>query len=111
MTTRDEDQALRDFVHTVDVLTASALAERELATPARGASVGAFGRRPFAAIASAACTALAVCAGVYGGLEYMRWQPSASGRIEIAQAAPPPTSTPTGPVADLAEERARLEAE
>src|SRR5690348_3177063 len=62
MTTREE-QELRDFVHTVDVLTASALAERELSAAPRPAMAGTgLVRHP--RLAFAACAGLVLAIGV-----------------------------------------------
>ena len=95
MTTKEE-QERRNFVHTVEVLLASALAERELAKASRGL----FGQRmrrtsprlgqPAAARrwTAVAAAIVAVLGGTFGAYEYSGWQPA--NRIEpqrIASAA------------------------
>src|SRR5262249_10333735 len=106
--TKEEQQ--RDFVHTVEVLLASALAQRELARTSRGLSGQLVRRtgphagqpvafRPWPAVAAAI---LALVGGTYGAYEYSRWQPPVVGQ-RIAEA--------TDTKKRVNEERARQDAE
>ncbi|MGH6814710.1 MAG: caspase family protein [Hyphomicrobiaceae bacterium] len=64
MTIRDK-QALRDFKHTVDVLTASALAERDLFEARRIPMTARVAQHPYAAVAMAASLMAVVGGAVY----------------------------------------------
>ena len=64
MSTEDQ-QIRRDVRHTVNVLMASALAERDLANASRVALAARVARHPYAAVAVAVCVAIAVGLGIY----------------------------------------------
>jgi hypothetical protein len=92
MTRRDE-QELRDFAHTVDVLTASALAKHELARNATGApAVAGFLRYPRLTLAATAGLVLCVALPLYLTLPSSELHHTAS-RPQIAL-APPPAAAP-----------------
>src|SRR5262245_44538497 len=86
-----EEQELRDFIHTVDVLTASALAERELAEGLRPTGDARLVRRPYLAFAAAAGLALAIGLPVYLLMPTMQ---SRDVQRQIAMAPPAPSAAP-----------------
>src|SRR6478736_2037391 len=71
--TLQDDAAARNFVHTVDVLTASALAEHERSSVPRKRSLPHALRHGYGAWITAAASVAAVVVSVYGAYEYSRW--------------------------------------
>jgi TPR repeat protein len=70
MTPKEQEQ--RNFVHTVNVLLTSALAERELARASRRSPSKHLARRPYISLPGAAGVAIAALAIVLGGYEFTR---------------------------------------
>src|SRR5215468_1457512 len=70
--TPKEQQDQRNFVHTVNVLLTSALAERELGRPSPRSPSIQTARRPYLSLLAAASMAIAALAIALGGYQFIR---------------------------------------